>query len=247
MNPRSSSRVSRPEIKPSTKAKQLRGTSSRSKTATALRPLDLTPGFRDRLIESLDRASIPPGARMAYVASLTLRAGQSVSRWLDPQRPGLPDLESCARLCDGLGCSSDWMLGLSPEPVPVASASIVGAPPGIERVNEMFRALRGNSSACDVVRMVGDEMAPSIGDGDLMFIDHGEATLAGNGVYALEFDGRLIVRRVESRLGAGLVVRCDNTRYQDHVLKDAAAVKRVGLRVIGRVLGSLGMTRFWRT
>jgi len=53
---------------------------------------------------------------MAFVAALTYRVAQTVSRWLDPKRPGLPDLESCARLCEGLGRSSDWMLGLAPEP-----------------------------------------------------------------------------------------------------------------------------------
>ena len=72
----------------------------------AVRALDLTPGFRDRLIESLNEVGVPARGRMAYVASLTDRAVQTVSRWLDPREPGLPDLESCARLCDGLGRNS---------------------------------------------------------------------------------------------------------------------------------------------
>ena len=92
------------------------GRSETNTDPTTVRALNLTPGFRDRLIESLNEVGVPARGRMAYVASLTGRAVQTVSRWLDPREPGLPDLESCARLCDGLGRTSDWMLGLAEEP-----------------------------------------------------------------------------------------------------------------------------------
>ena len=209
-----------------------------------VRTLDLTPGFRDRLISSLDQVGIPPRGRTAYVSALTYRAAQTVSRWLDPHNPGLPDLESCTRLCDGLGRNSDWMLGLVREPSGRDSSVDANMLPGLERIREMFDALRGDSATCDVVRMMGDEMAPRILDGDLMFVDRSADRIAGNGIYALEIDGRLTVRRVESRLGTGLVFKCENPAYEDQTVKDAAGVKRVGLRVIGKVKGTIGMTRF---
>lgn len=208
------------------------------------RTLDLTPGFRDRLISSLDMVGIPPHGRMAYVSALTRRAAQTVSRWLDSHSPGLPDLESCARLCDGLGRNSDWMLGLVQEPCGRGSSTDAHTVPGFERVREMFDALRGDSAMCEVVRMMGDEMVPRILDGDLVFVDRSADRIAGNGIYALEIDGRLTVRRVESRLGTGLVFKCENPAYEDQIVKDAAGVKRVGLRVIGKVKGTIGMTRF---
>lgn len=83
-------------------------------------PLDLLPGVRERLSQRLDCVGIPQRGRLTYVAALTCRAVQTVSRWFEAERPGLPDVESLARLCDGLGCSSDWVLGLMPE--------MVGAP-----------------------------------------------------------------------------------------------------------------------
>ncbi len=93
--------------------------------------------------------------------------------------------------------------------------------------------------------MAGDEMAPQIQDGDLMFVDLSADQLVGNGIYALELGGRFMVRRVESRLDAGLVFKCENPAYADSVLADAEAAKRMGLRVIGKVRGAVGATRFW--
>ncbi len=216
----------------------------KGRSETKARMLDLTPGFRDRLISSLDQVGVPPRGRMAYVSALTYRAVQTVSRWLDPHSPGLPDLESCARLCDGLGRNSDWMLGLTQEPCSRDSSVDTNTLPGFGRIREMFDALRGDSATCDVVPMMGDEMAPRIRDGDLMFVDRSADRIAGNGIYALEGDGRLMVRRVESRLGTGLVFKCENPAYEDQIVKDAAGVKRVGLRVVGKVKGTIGMTRF---
>jgi hypothetical protein len=55
-----------------------------------------------------------------------------------------------------------------------------------------------------------------------------------------------MVRRVESRVGAGLVLKCEKSGYVDCVVKDDAAARRLGLRVIGKVRGAVGVARFWR-
>lgn len=216
-------------------------------TEASAHPLDLTPGFRDRLIASLDQAGVPPRGRMAYVASLSYRAVQTVSRWLDPNRPGLPDLESCVRLCEALGRSSDWMLGLSTKSPPAHSPTSAASAAEVAWVREAAEALHGDSSHCEVVRMVGDEMAPRIRDGDLLVVDRAADKLAGNGIYALLIDGRSMIRRVESRLGTGLVFRCENASYQDCVVKDAQAARRMGLQVLGKVVGAISVTHFRHT
>ena len=78
-------------------------------------PSTLNAGFRERLVGRLDEAGSPAHARTAYLAALTERAAQTVSRWLDLNRPGLPDLASFDRLCRALACSADWLLAL-PQP-----------------------------------------------------------------------------------------------------------------------------------
>jgi hypothetical protein len=209
------------------------------------RPRVLTPVFRERLIKSLDQVGVPVRGRMSYVASLTCRAVQTVSRWLDPSRPGLPDIESCARLCDGLGRSSDWMLGLSETPSGFDTASNALSAAEASWISDAFGALRSACSTCETLRMDGDEMAPQIHDGDLMFVDRTSDQLVGNGIYALELGGQLMVRCVESRMGAGLVFKCEKSGYAECVVKDAAAARRMGLRVIGKVRGAVGVVRFW--
>jgi hypothetical protein len=189
---------------------------------------------------------VPVRGRMSYVASLTCRAVQTVSRWLDADRPGLPDIESCARLCDGLGRSSDWMMGLSDAPGGFDKSAATLSATEVGWVSDAFDALRSACRACETVRMAGDEMAPQIQDGDLMFVDRAADQLVGNGIYALELGGRFMVRRVEGRLGVGLVLKCEKPGYADFVVKDAVAAKRMGLRFIGKVRGAVGVARFWR-
>ncbi len=204
----------------------------------------LQPAFRERLIDALDRVGVPLAARQAYVASLTSRAPQTVSRWFDQDRPGLPDLESLARLCTGLRCSSDWLLDLR------LDAGLPGAPATEAAestwASEIVQSMRCECADCDVVRMRGDEMAPTIRDGDVMFVDRGLRRILGSGIYALELAGRTVVRRVETGLGAELTLKCEQPGYREHVMEDEAAATRMGLRVLGKVYGVVGVTRFRR-
>src|SRR5215471_14286297 len=103
---------------------------------------NLLPGLRDRLIQRLDRAGIPPRGRLAYVAALTRRAVQTVSRWFDPLRPGLPDVASFVRLCRGLGCSADGLLGFASGTVR-SSALTQNAATETRWVGEVLAWLRG--------------------------------------------------------------------------------------------------------
>lgn len=209
-------------------------------------PLDLLPGVRERLNQRLNYIGIPPRGRLSYVAALTYRAVQTVSRWFEPEHPGLPDIESLARLCDGLGCSSDWVLGLAPEMLDAPSLVHASATE-TQWVSEVLERLRRFHGVCQPMQMVGDEMAPSIHDGDMMFVDHRHDRLGGNGVYAVEINGRVLVRRVEYRMGAGIVFKCDNPAYDDYPVKDTDSVRRMGLRVLGKVNAAVGVSIFWNS
>lgn len=213
-------------------------------TTTGAGAPSLQPAFRDRLIDALDRAGVPVAARQAYVASLTSRAPQTVSRWFDQDRPGLPDLESFARLCAGLRCSSDSLLDLRLDTGMPGSSS--AAADEATWAREILQSMRCECADCDVVRMRGDEMAPTIRDGDVMFVDRGLRRILGSGIYALELAGRTVVRRVETGLGAELTLKCEQPGYREHVMADEAAATRMGLRVLGKVFGVVGVTRFRR-
>lgn len=190
----------------------------------------------------LQRVGVPQAGRRAYVAALTLRAPQTVSRWLAATNPGLPDLESFRRLCIGLHCSSDSLLSLAG----VAAVDEASDADAVETgwARHIFQRMRDESAQCYVTRMRGDEMEPTIRDGDAVFVDSGAQRILGNGIYALQFSGRIVVRRVEASLGVGLTIKCDKPGYRDQVVEDDAAAALLGLRVLGKVLGVAGVMRF---
>lgn len=201
--------------------------------------------FRQRLMARLDQAEVPAQKRMTYVATLTGRAVQTVSRWFDAGRPGLPDLESYARLCEGLHCNADWMLGLSATPGLAAAREANGENADTSWMVELLNELRGDFHDCETMRMSGDEMAPRIRAGDYMFVSHDLGEVSGNGIYVIEWKDRLVVRHVENRIGYGVVLSCENPAYAECVVKNASAARRMGLRVVGKVTGIIRTVHFW--
>lgn len=233
---------------PKAPAPKLRSRSVSIQPAAGRQPAPQTDAkteFRKRLIARLDQAEVPVHKRMMYVAALTGRAVQTVSRWFDADRPGLPDLESYVRLCEGLHCNADWMLGRSVTPS-LAPESHGGA--GDEKIKwmvDLLDELRGDLHDCEPMRMAGDEMAPRIRDGDYMFVRRGTEKLQGNGIYVIEWNDRRVVRKVEHCIGKGVVLSCENLQYAQCVVKDAAAARRLSLRVVGKVTGIIRAVHFW--
>ncbi len=201
--------------------------------------------FRAHLVARLDQAEVPAHKRMMYVAWLTGRAVQTVSRWFDIGRPGLPDLESYARLCEGLRCNADWMLGLSATAGLLSETHAAGANAGQGWMGELLVELGSDFNRCEPMRMSGDEMAPRIRDGDHMFVFRDIGKVSGNGIYVIEWKDRLVVRHVENRIGQGVVLSCENPAYAECVVKDASAAQRMGLRVVGKVQGIVRAVHFW--
>lgn len=88
-------------------------------------------------------------------------------------------------------------------------------------------------AAIGLERAVGDSMAPTINDGDLLLLDTGQRAFALFGIYVLEIDGERLVKRVQRKLDGSLVLISDNTDYE----RDVVPAGRVEhLRAIGRVV-----------
>lgn len=223
---------------------KVRGTSAVRSQTVIQQSLSKTD-FRAHLIARLDQAEVPAHKRMMYVAGLTGRAVQTVSRWFDIGRPGLPDLESYARLCEGLRCNADWMLGLSATAGLLSETHVAGANADQGWMGELLAELGSDFHRCEQMRMSGDEMAPRIRDGDHLFVSRDVGGVSGNGIFVFEWKGRLVVRHVENRIGMGVVLSCDNPAYAECVVKNSAAARRMGLRVVGKVQGIVRAVHFW--
>ena len=203
-------------------------------------PLDLVPGFRDRLLMELEAAGVPPRRRVAELCRITGRASPTVRRWVDPEEPGLPDLDSFARLCRQLKVDLNYILGLTGVRMPLPSAS-----GGLEAPEQWLQEVQAAASRAydgsEPLVMRGDDMAPRIQDGDVLFVDRRATVLAGNGVYVVEYAGRTMVRIIEDRLQAGFALRCANDRYAEVVVPQEAMASGE-LKVVGRVVGRLSIT-----
>ena len=208
--------------------------------AEALDPtLGLVPGVRERLQSRLHAMGIPASRTVSYAARITQRTAQSVRRWFDPQAPGLPDLASFTRLCVGLGCCSDSLLGID-RSAAAAALSTQDTRVLADSIEAMARTLAARGGVGTPWRVPGDEMAPQLGEGDLVFVDAAHADLDGNGIYAVEYEGRRLIRRIEQRLGDRIVLKCDNPAYRDCEL--SAAFTRDGrLRILGKVHAVIGL------
>lgn len=208
--------------------------------AEAIDPvLGLVPGVRERLQARLHAMGIPPSRTVSHAARITQRTAQSVRRWFDPQAPGLPDLASFTRLCVGLGCGADTLLGIdqtAAQDAQLAQDTRVLA----DSIQAMARTLTARGGVGTPWRVTGDEMAPQLGEGDLVFVDTAYAGLDGNGIYAVEYEGRRLIRRIEQRVGDRILLKCDNPAYHDWEL--SAAFTRDGrLRILGKVQAAIGL------
>lgn len=85
-----------------------------------------------------------------------------------------------------------------------------------------------------MVRVVGDSMWNTLHHGDYVLVDRTKTSLARAGIYVLQFEGELLVKRVEKRLDTGDVqVISDNTQYPAQTIKET---DNLNLMVVGRVV-----------
>lgn len=83
-----------------------------------------------------------------------------------------------------------------------------------------------------IIRAVGDSMEPTIASGDTLLLDLSDNQPA-DGVYALQIDGHLLVKRLQRRVTGSLLVTSDNSMYPPHeVTPDQVNIAKVVGRVV---------------
>lgn len=197
--------------------------------------------------EFLDLSSVPERGRIAIVAKITHRARQGVSRWFkqDGGSGALPDALSIYLFAQAFQADANYLFGFTDRRrvlSPPASASGQPAGPGVhqgtgDQLVELAREIGERFPANASITMVGDEMEPTIKRGTKVWLDDNCTTIQGNGMYALEIDGRAIVRIVEDRLGEGVTLSCENKRYREQVIPSQKELARSGIKVLGKIVG----------
>ncbi|MEG9499886.1 XRE family transcriptional regulator [Mannheimia indoligenes] len=73
---------------------------------------------------------------------------------------------------------------------------------------------RANAKGLSIINVDGDSMEPTIGNGDLLFVDTTKSSYQGDGVYVFSYGENLYVKRLQFA-GDELLVISDNPRYKD--------------------------------
>lgn len=82
----------------------------------------------------------------------------------------------------------------------------------------------------------GDSMEPTIFSGDTLVIDKSmNAVTSDGGIYVINYDGELFVKRVQKQLNGTVAITSDNKNYGDIVI---ASADLNTLKIIGRVIWS---------
>ncbi|MCG2583901.1 S24 family peptidase [Massilia sp. TS11] len=206
--------------------------------------LDLRPGVQARIISELDRCAIAPHARAQNLANLCGCALQTAMRWVDPDKPGLPDVPSLAALCVAFGVDANWLLGLVRERGELPPCDLVGGRPASMAPDVALSAwARVFIARLNLIQHVpvhiefvaGDEMEPEIRAGSPVIVDTTIRRIDLNGVYALRYAGRVLVRRAEVRIGEGVVLHCANSNYRDSLIPERDVMAGNAFDVVGRV------------
>jgi phage repressor protein C with HTH and peptisase S24 domain len=160
-----------------------------------------------------------------------------------PQVGGLPDVIALRQIAVAFNLDPAYLLGISKvprRPGQTGSAYHVTAQARAEWLDGIDEELKRRGEKPLSFVMDSDEMEPTIRRGALVFVDADATMPTRSGTYAVEAAGRVTVRMVETRLGGGLVLRCDNKRYAEQLtVAKEADLKKHAVRIVGHVVGWL--------
>lgn len=98
--------------------------------------------------------------------------------------------------------------------------------------------LRRNPANLVVIEAVGDSMAPTIENGDIMLMDKAETRIRDSAIYVLASGDEAIVKRVERKFDGTIKIISDNPVYETVTV---TAQQVPDLRVLGRVVWAGGL------
>ena len=95
------------------------------------------------------------------------------------------------------------------------------------RAEWVKRRLSTESRDLLLIEVVGDSMAPTVEDSDLILANLAEPRFQQDGIYLLRHDGGLTVKRIQRRPDGKLLVRSDNPKYESMVVSNVKIIGRV--------------------
>lgn len=119
-------------------------------------------------------------------------------------------------------------------------------PPLIQNLNvlEDWALQSFGKNAVEKIKIInnsGDSMSPTIQDGDILFVDVSRRAFEAEGIYVLDWNGRLLTKRLVAQQDGRLAIISDNPSYHPEYINE----KNIDSLVIcGQVRGWWSFKRF---
>ena len=206
--------------------------------------------FSDRL-----KKLIGDRSRLSFARACDVSDG-AVKGWLERgQKPSIDKALAIAKQC---GVSLEWLISGDGPMFP--DTTVCGGSPDFTHVDHYdVRASAGGGAVVEsenirgtiafrtdwlreegldpkrlnVISVMGDSMEPSLADGDIILIDRRESKPRPGGIYVLNYEGNLLVKRLQPLLNGGFKIISDNPRYEPETVQ---AEQMEQVRIIGRVV-----------
>jgi phage repressor protein C with HTH and peptisase S24 domain len=95
------------------------------------------------------------------------------------------------------------------------------------RADWIKRVLHAESRDLILIEVIGDSMAPTVEDSDLILANLAEPRFRQDGIYLIRHDGGLTVKRIQRRPDGKILVRSDNPKYESMVVPSVKIIGRV--------------------
>lgn len=172
---------------------------------------------------------------------------------------GKPSVDKALAIADACGVSLRW-LATGEGPMRLGDASICADVPKLTSVPRYDIAASAGGGAVveaeniketiafrtdwlreegldpkwlNVISVMGDSMEPSLYNGDIILIDRRDGPPRSGCVYVINYDGDLLVKRLQRLLNGGFKIISDNPRYEPETIP---AEQMEQVRIIGRVV-----------
>ena len=99
------------------------------------------------------------------------------------------------------------------------------------------KTIGGEPVDLGVVEVAGDSMEPTLRHGEKVLVDLSVTAMIGDGIYLLQDDDLLVVKRLQRVIGSGILVRSDNPAYATYEVPQS---KAQALRIVAQVRHLIG-------
>jgi len=111
---------------------------------------------------------------------------------------------------------------------------------GMDKIllDTLYRTHSANPKYIAALNVMGDSMEPTLQDKEVILFDREDKEISKGGIFIVSTNAGLFVKRIAHRIDGSVELISDNKTYNSEVI---STDELSGLRVIGKVIGKVGL------